>query len=145
VYQYRVRQITNDGGQELSKTIEINTVINSVGPDGAIIKSFKLDQNYPNPFNPTTMINFQLPIRSYVTLKVFDILGREVVTLINELKSVGSYCVEFNQNVINNQLYNNRFNSRNLASGIYFYKLEARPLEGSSSNFMKINKMVMIK
>lgn len=72
---------------------------------------FYLEQNYPNPFNPSTAISYQLPVTSDVTLKVYDILGKEVATLVDEVKSAGSYEV--------------KFNASKLSSGVYFYKMEA--------------------
>ena len=72
--------------------------------------SFKLSQNYPNPFNPTTKISYALPKSGLVTLRVYDILGREVALLINEVKSAGNYSVDFS--------------ASNFTSGVYFYKLE---------------------
>ena len=85
---------------------------------------FQLYQNYPNPFNPTTIINYQLPVGSHVTLKVYDLLGREVATIVNEEKPAGSYEINFNAN--------------NLSSGIYFYKLQA-------GTFAETKKMILIK
>lgn len=72
---------------------------------------FWLEQNYPNPFNPSTTIKFQIPKSSFITLKVFDLLGREVVTLVNEEMTPGSY--------------NRRFDGSGLASGVYQYRLQA--------------------
>ncbi|OYV84749.1 MAG: hypothetical protein B7Z63_06465 [Ignavibacteriae bacterium 37-53-5] len=74
-------------------------------------KAFSLSQNYPNPFNPSAIISYQLPTNSFVTLKLYDVLGKEVETLVNERQSAGSYSV--------------RFNGVNLPSGVYFYRLEA--------------------
>ena len=79
-----------------------------------IPENFALSQNYPNPFNPSTTIKYQLPQMSYVTLRVYDILGREVTTLVNETKQTGYYSVEFN--------------AASLSSGIYFYKITAGSL-----------------
>lgn len=86
--------------------------------------SFKLTQNYPNPFNPVTKIAYALPKSGLVTLKVYDILGKEVATLVNEVKNVGNYTVDFNASSFN--------------SGVYFYKLEA-------DGFSDVKKMMLIK
>ena len=81
-------------------------------------------QNYPNPFNPSTVISYQLPVNSHVTFKVYDVVGREVATLVDEQKEAGSYFVQFNA-------------STN-ASGVYFYKLCA-------GNFVDTKKMLLTK
>ncbi len=86
--------------------------------------SFKLEQNYPNPFNPVTKIAYSLPKSGLVTLRVYDILGKEVATLVNEVKSIGNYSVDFN--------------ASNFTSGVYFYKIEA-------NGFSDIKKMMLIK
>ncbi|MFQ3597392.1 MAG: T9SS type A sorting domain-containing protein [Chloroherpetonaceae bacterium] len=87
-------------------------------------KQFTLAQNYPNPFNPITMIRYELPERADVTLKVYDVLGREVATLVNAAQGQGSYQVPFN--------------ASNLASGVYFYRLKA-------GSFMQTKKMLLVK
>jgi len=89
-----------------------------------IPSNLELYQNYPNPFNPVTKINFAIPKQGYVNLKVYDILGREVKTLINEIKQAGYYSVDFN--------------ASNLSSGVYFYKIQV-------NEFMDIKKMIVIK
>jgi hypothetical protein len=89
-----------------------------------IPKRFTLAQNYPNPFNPSTTIQFQIPNSSFVNLKVFDILGREVATLVNEEKPAGSYEVEFE--------------ASNLPSGVYLYKLQA-------GNITETKKMILLR
>ena len=91
-------------------------------------KTFALFQNYPNPFNPNTVISWQLPVSSFVTLMVYDMLGNEVATLVNEEKSAGTYEVEFHSAVGNQQL----------ASGIYFYQLR-------TDDFVATKKLVMMK
>ena len=115
------------------ETISVNTIIRytgdkttSITPDKTkqIPTSFSLLQNYPNPFNPSTIISWQLPASSYVTLKVYDILGREVATLVNEEKTAGNYKVPFD--------------AKNLASGIYFYRLKA-------GNYISVKKMILLK
>jgi hypothetical protein len=85
---------------------------------------YNLEQNYPNPFNPTTTIKYELPELSFVTLRVYDVLGGEIVILVNEEKTGGSYEVEFN--------------ARTLTSGIYFYQLQA-------GDFVETKKMVLMK
>ena len=85
---------------------------------------YYLGQNYPNPFNPKTQIDYELPLSGLVTLKVYDVLGREIATLVNEEKTAGTYQVEFSAN--------------NLSSGIYFYTLTSRA-------YSKTKKMVVIK
>jgi hypothetical protein len=86
--------------------------------------SFILHQNYPNPFNPSTTISFSIPSRSFVSLKVFDLLGREVATLINENQNVGTHFTTFS--------------ATNLPSGIYFYRLQA-------GSFSETKKLVLQK
>ena len=88
------------------------------------INDFVLYQNYPNPFNPVTIINYTLPKDEFVILKVYDILGREVTTLVNEGKQSGTYSVNFD--------------ASNLASGIYFYTLQA-------GSIVKTNKMILLR
>lgn len=96
--------------------------------------SYILKQNYPNPFNPTTLIKFHIPELSFVTLKVYDVLGKEIATLVNEEKPIGSYEVEFSAkggSTSGGDAYN-------LSSGIYFYLLQA-------GDFVETKKMVLMK
>lgn len=122
--KYRLNQIDLDGKENLLDFIEVE--INKLPGQ------FTLEQNYPNPFNPSTNISFGLMIDSYVTLKVFDILGREVATLVNEELSAGEYTVELN---INNEL---RTKNYQLTTSIYFYRLTAR-------NFTATKKLMFLK
>ncbi len=94
------------------------------GNEYEIPKEYKLEQNYPNPFNPGTKINYSIPKAGLITLKVYDMLGKEVSTLVNENKNPGDYTIVFN--------------GGNLSSGIYFYKL-------SSGDFTQTKKMLLIK
>ena len=87
-------------------------------------KNFQLYQNYPNPFNPSTIISWQSPIGSWQTLKVYDVLGNEVATLVDEYRNTGNYSVEFD--------------GSNLPSGIYFYQLKA-------GSYVETKKMILIK
>jgi len=96
----------------------------SIEENPVIVNEFKLHQNYPNPFNPTTAIRFTI-------LKVYDVLGNEIATLVNEEKPAGEYEVEFNANSHSGEV-------RNLPSGIYFYRLQA-------GFFIEIKKMILIK
>ena len=89
-----------------------------------IPKSFKLEQNYPNPFNPTTTISYLIPKASFVTLTIYDVLGKEVKTLVNKFQSVGKYNVTFN--------------ASNLSSGVYIYSIKA-------GNFSVSKKLVLMK
>ena len=101
-------------------------ILNATDVEGEVSKpeSFNLFQNYPNPFNPSTLIKYAIGSRQYATLKVYDILGNEVATLVDEEKPAGTYEVEFD--------------ASKLVSGIYFYKLQA-------GGFIKIRKMVLLK
>lgn len=98
-------------------------------PVNQLPKEYQLSQNYPNPFNPVTKIKYALPYASNVTLKVYDILGREVISLVNEFKAAGSYIVEFN--------------GKNYASGVYFYRIEAEGQNGRK--YVERKKMVLVK
>jgi len=103
----------------------LNCVISGVGPNGSTIPTqYSLSQNYPNPFNPVTRISYALPKAGFVTLKIYDLLGREVRTLVNEYKTANTYSVEFN--------------ASELSSGVYFYKINA-------NGFSDIKKMMLIK
>jgi hypothetical protein len=93
--------------------------------------SFSLEQNYPNPFNPTTTIEYELPEPSSVQLRVVDIAGKEVATLVNGVQSQGSHSF--------------RFDATNIASGIYFYRLEATRITDPLVSFTQIKKMLLVK
>jgi hypothetical protein len=119
-YSYRLKQVDYDGTFEYSDVVEVEV---------GVPAEFALDQNYPNPFNPSTKINFRLAADSKVSLKVFDVLGQEVMTLINNEMTAGSHQVEFD--------------AVNLNSGVYFYKLEATGNNGT--NFSDVKKMILTK
>lgn len=115
IYQYRLKQIDLDGAFKYSNITEVNIS----QPAG-----YSLDQNYPNPFNPATTIKFSVPEMVKVEMKVFDILGREVATIVNEIKNAGNYQVQFNGN--------------SLASGIYLLRLKA-------GEFIQTKAMTLMK
>ena len=102
-----------------------NEVLTGISNENSIkITEYKLVQNYPNPFNPSTTIKYQIPKESFVTIKVYDAIGREVATLVNKQQSVG--------------YYNLNFNAANLSSGIYFYRI-------SAGNYTAVKKMLLLK
>jgi len=114
-YQYRLRQVDLDGSYSLSNVVEV-----TMNP-----MEFSLAQNYPNPFNPSTTINFSLAKESNVNLRVFDLLGQEIISLVNnEFMNAGSYSY--------------KFDASSLASGTYVYRLEA-------GNFVQTRKMTLTK
>ncbi|MCH8033587.1 MAG: T9SS type A sorting domain-containing protein [Bacteroidetes bacterium] len=88
------------------------------------ITDYVLEQNYPNPFNPSTTIKFGIPVKNNVVVKIYNSLGVEIATLVNEVREAGSYEIQFNAN--------------NLSSGIYYYKIE-------SGNFVETKKMILLK
>lgn len=115
IYSYRLKQIDYDGSFKYSKEIEVE-----LNPP----LEFLLEQNYPNPFNPSTKIKYSIPQSSNVMIKVYDILGNEIETLVNEEKPVGSYDV--------------KWNAVNLPSGVYFYQIKAGSFTGTK-------KMILLK
>ncbi|MHC1738962.1 MAG: FG-GAP-like repeat-containing protein [Ignavibacteriaceae bacterium] len=116
-YFYRLKQVDFDGTYSYSSSIEA---------DLQTPLEFALSQNYPNPFNPTTVISYQISVNSHVTLKLFDVLGNEMATLIDENKAAGYHSYQLSS--VNHQL----------TSGVYFYKLQA-------GEFVQTRKMILIK
>jgi hypothetical protein len=119
-YSYRLKQVDYDGTFDYSSVVEVEVNVPGV---------YSLGQNYPNPFNPSTTINFALAGDSKVSLKIFDLLGQEVATIVNTTLATGSYT------------YN--FDASHLNSGVYFYQLEAQGNDGSS--FKSVKKMILTK
>jgi len=115
VYYYRLKQVDFDGSFEY---------LNVIAVDLGIPEQFLLEQNYPNPFNPKTIIAFKTAAEGQISLKVYDVLGNEVATLLDEQKPAGSYDVELD--------------ASQLTSGIYFYKLTA-------GEFSSTRKMILLK
>jgi hypothetical protein len=117
--------MTAGTSQPIRPNICFTSIIDETKNNSNIIpEHYSLSQNYPNPFNPVTKINFAIPKQGLVNLKVYDVLGREIKTIINEIKNPGMYSVDFN--------------GSDLSSGIYFYRLE-------SNGFTEIRKMIIIK
>lgn len=134
-YSWRVRAKNPGGRQENNSQwseAQIFTVSGKTDltASGNTEKKFELFQNSPNPFNPSTNINFSIPQNSFVKLVVYDILGREVAVLSNELRFQGSH------NVL--------FNASSLPSGVYIYILKAEPTDGSTG-FTQIKRMILVK
>jgi hypothetical protein len=125
-FYYRLKQIDTDGQYEYSDVIEIEN----------IPQTFALFQNYPNPFNPLTKIRYQLPVTAKVEIKIFDLTGAEVITLLNEDKDAGVHEIEFNgQDGISTQ--------GGYASGVYFYRIQA--VSSNHQTFAETKKMILIK
>lgn len=113
--KYRLKQIDFDGQFEYSLEVEVKLEVPT---------SFSVRQNFPNPFNPTTKIDFSIPSDDNVQIKVFNVLGMEIATLLNEHRQAGMHSIEFNAN--------------NFSSGIYFYKVV-------SGNYYEIKKMILLR
>jgi photosystem II stability/assembly factor-like uncharacterized protein len=118
--------ITSDGGNTWTGASTGCNVIKT--KDYVSVESFALKQNFPNPFNPSTIISYNLPFDASVTLKVYDMLGKQITSLVNANQSAGSY--------------NFKFDGANLSSGIYFYTLIAN---GTNINFSKTMRMILTK
>lgn len=114
-YLYRLKQIDTDGTYEYSNEVEAEII----HP-----KEFVVEQNYPNPFNPETSISFALPQQSHVKVTIFNILGQEIETLVNETREAGQHTIDFNADGLN--------------SGVYLYKIEA-------GSFVQVKKMILNK
>ncbi|HOJ07822.1 MAG: T9SS type A sorting domain-containing protein [Ignavibacteriota bacterium] len=126
---WKVRTINNGGIGPWSETYHFNIILTDVEDETQLPTEFALLQNYPNPFNPSTNIQYAIANRQFVQLKVYDVLGNEIATLVNEEKSSGTYEIEFSVGA-----------SQRLAltSGVYFYQLKA-------GNFLETKKMVFLK
>jgi hypothetical protein len=118
--------ISDNDGYFVAFIMGQKSIVTSVDDESSDdnIRDYKLHQNYPNPFNPATNISYNIPSQSFVSIKVYDLLGNEIATLVNEEKSAGNFQVEFN--------------ATGLSSGIYFYKFQSGP-------FVEFKKMVLIK
>ena len=114
-YAYRLKQIDFDGSFEYSNVINVDLTAPSV---------FALEQNYPNPFNPSTTISYSIPQNSFVTIKVYDIIGNEIATLVNQTQSAGKYDIIFD--------------ASNISNGVYLYTIK-------TNDFTSTKKMILMK
>jgi endonuclease/exonuclease/phosphatase family metal-dependent hydrolase len=101
--------------------------------------NFILKQNYPNPFNPKTNIGFRISEHGFVSLKIYDVLGNEVATLVNEQLAPGEYEIEFSRNLINRDF------TGEFTSGVYFYQMSVQPSTSSGRQYMETKKMLLLK
>ena len=122
--EMKLRPSPENSKPDLGAYENSNDIIVSINADPFSVSKFELFQNYPNPFNPTTKIKYSLPEDSYVELKLFDVLGREVAMIVNNEQDQGIYEVEFN--------------ASQLASGVYLYKIKA-------GKYIKTRKMILMK
>ncbi len=114
-YAYRLKQIDNSGTYKYSSEAEVAIVMPKI---------FALNQNYPNPFNPETVLSFEIGDLGFVKLKIYDVLGQEVATLVNEVRPAGAYTV--------------KWNGSSTPSGVYFYRLQA-------GTFTETKKLVLLR
>ena len=116
---------SSDSNQTTEKLLLLNLDISlDVGSNNTNINSFYLSQNYPNPFNPSTKIKYSIAHSSFVTLKVYDLLGRGIAIIVNEEKAAGNYEINFNAN--------------KLSSGVYFYRIQA-------GSFTDTKKLILLR
>ncbi len=138
-WAYRLKQIDLDGSVQVFEPVLVDLTITGLGIDRAVPTVYTLQQNYPNPFNPSTAISYQLPVASDVKLVVYDLLGKEVATLINAVEEPGYKSVEWN--------------ASGVASGVYLCRLQARPLlggqapmqSGQAGDFIQTKKLLLLR
>ncbi len=121
---WRVERVSNPSLQSPEVFFGVTTAPISITQISSVIKEFNLSQNYPNPFNPNTKINFSIPNGEHVSLRVYNMLGREVKVLVNEVLTPGEYEADFN--------------AKGLSSGMYYYSLRA-------GEYVDVKKMVLVK
>jgi hypothetical protein len=121
-YYYRLKQIDATGDYKYSEAVAVDLKLTP--------KTFTLDQNYPNPFNPSTSIRFGLPVDSHVQIRVYNTIGQQVALLTNDVMTAGYQTVNWN--------------AASLSSGLYYYSVEAKSLDGKST-FSATKKMMLLK
>ena len=126
-YRIKISSISNPAFYTISSnSFSLNSSTTEIAKTTGTVKNFALNQNYPNPFNPSTMISYQLPMTSNVILKVYNVLGRLITTLVNKEQTAGNYNVQFSSD------------KYNLASGVYLYELQA-------GNYVSVKKLLLLK
>ena len=127
--------IANNGTNNLASgfwSLPINLITNVEEiPSAVVPREFRLDQNFPNPFNPSTTIQFAVPKNADVTVKLFDLFGREVATLVDEEFASGEYKL--------------LFEAGELASGVYFYRIVCKTTSGTAERFVSTKKLMLLK
>ncbi len=129
--------IVNQGAVHVGSTflvddLSLGGTATSVEAEGEVPASYNLSQNYPNPFNPTTTISYDLPLRSHVSLAVFNTLGQQLAQLVNEEVETGRHEV--------------RFDATGLSSGVYYYRLHARPTDnGKAGEYLATKKLLLVR
>jgi len=129
-YFYKVVAVDFSGNQGALST-ELNVNLTSIRNDGGVPQEFALSQNYPNPFNPTTQIDFAIKNNAHVTLTVYNSIGQEVRTLMDQELTTGVYSVSFD--------------GTGLSSGVYFYRIQATGSNGEGMQFNAMHKMLLMK
>ena len=124
-YIIKITSVNHAGRTDVSDhSFTLSKGVTNVSDSKNSVVVYSLFQNYPNPFNPKTIISYQLPVNSFITLKVYDAIGRDVATLVNETKTAGTYSVQFN--------------GEHISSGMYFCRLQA-------GNFSVTRKMLLLR
>lgn len=125
------RYLLEEGKEIVISNPSVNELVLRVGQGVSIPLHYALFQNYPNPFNPTTTIRYDIPEQSHVLLRIFNVLGQEVTTLVNKVQTAG--------------FENAEFNVSGYASGVYFYSLEATSVSDPNKSFTQVRKMIVVK
>ena len=126
-YRIKISSINNPALYTISNnTFSLNSSTTGIANTTTTVKNFVLNQNYPNPFNPSTIISYQLPVASNVVLKIYNVLGREIATLVNKEQTAGTYNIQFSSD------------KYHLASGVYLYELQA-------GNYVSVKKLLLLK
>ena len=130
-YYWHVKALSVNDTSNWSATWAFTTSITEIALDFTLPDRFAMSQNYPNPFNPTTTIKFGLPTQSRVKLEIYNTLGQRIAILVDEQKEAG--------------FYEANWDASSVASGLYFYRLEAINESNTANGFTQVKKMILIK